>query len=418
MLKKQKIFNKIDTLLDDSIKFTQELIRIPSVNPPGNEIKIADHIKRYLKKFGISSQFLGNKDRPNLIFTIGDNNAKSLLLNAHLDTVPVTGKWETDPFGGIIKGDRLYGRGAADDKAGVSIAVHVARTLLNMDLPCKLIVALTVDEETGASSEIGANLVVEEGIKATQGIVIEPISDRISIGHRGHIWLKIITEGIPAHTSGIEKNGVNAVLKMAKILQALDGLKLPVSNTAAFKGVSTGIEPGTVISGGGIVNTVPARCETISCVRPLPGQNKKEVIDIFRNCLEKLRAKDPQLKYRIEILKFAPGCEINPDVEIVKCLAKNARTVLGKNLPIKGVNVCCDAHFFVDAGIPAICGFGPKCANMHSADEWVSIKSIKDTIEILIGTAIDFFWGTKGGNRSKKGKSNRKKRMEGLLKRG
>ncbi len=186
---------------------------------------------------------------------------------------------------------------------------------------------------------------------------------------------------------------MNAVLKMAKILQALDEFKLPISNTAAFKGVPMGMEPGTVINGGGIVNTVPDRCETISCVRPLPGQGKKEVMDIFRNCLEKLRVKDPQLKYRIEILKFAPGCEINPDVEIVKCLAKNVRAVLGKNLPIKGVTVCCDAHFFVDAGIPTICGFGPKCANMHSANEWVSIKSIKETIKILVGTAIDFLKG-------------------------
>ncbi len=385
----QKTFN-IDKLLNDSIEFTQELIRIPSVNPSGNEVRIATYIKEYLNSIGITSKFLGEEKRPNLIFTIGNNDRKSLLLNAHLDTVPVSGKWKVDPFAGIIKGDKLYGRGAADDKVGVSIIIHIAKALLNMRLPGKLIIALTVDEETGASSEIGANLVVKEGIKADQGIVIEPISDRISIGHRGHIHLKITTEGIPAHTGGIQREGVNAVLKMAKILQALDELKLPVINSEAFKGISMKIEPGTIINGGGVVNTVPERCETISCVRPLPKQSKREIIHIFRDCLEKLKAKDPQLKYKIEIIKSAPGSEISPKTEIVKYLEKNVQEVLGKRLPIKGITQCCDAHFFIDAGIPTICGFGPNGGNIHSFDEWVSIKSIKETIKILMGTVVDF----------------------------
>lgn len=84
-------------MLNDSIKFTQELIRIPSVNPPGNEVRIATYIKEYLNSVGITSKFSGEKKRPNLIFTVGNNDKKSLLLNAHLDTVLVSGKWKVDP---------------------------------------------------------------------------------------------------------------------------------------------------------------------------------------------------------------------------------------------------------------------------------------------------------------------------------
>ena len=148
------------------IKLTQQLIHIPSENPPGNECKIASFVKLFLEGLGLRPKiYRFKKNRSNVVAVLkGSTRNYSLLVSPHMDTVPAGSNWKFPPFGAILRNGKIYGRGASDDKGNLAVLLEVIRSLVERgrDLDYNLIFAATADEETG--STLGLIPLLEKGI--------------------------------------------------------------------------------------------------------------------------------------------------------------------------------------------------------------------------------------------------------------
>ncbi|MDI6798777.1 MAG: M20/M25/M40 family metallo-hydrolase, partial [Candidatus Aenigmarchaeota archaeon] len=248
-----------------------------------------------------------------------------------MDTVPAGDekKWKYPPFSAKVVDNKLYGRGSLDMKSSLAAMVFAMKALSKVELKGNLIFTAVVDEEPGAYSEIGTKFLLKQGIKGDACIVGEPGTKKICIGCKGGYRLKVITRGVSLHTgsSSWEKKekGINAVTKMAKILLALEKLKLKYKPVKIFNGRKPVITPGTLIKGGSGINVVPDYCEATIDIRLMPGQTKAQVKKEILNCIDKLKQKDPQLQAEIQDLMFVPSVYIPKKRKGCKNLRKKCK---------------------------------------------------------------------------------------------
>lgn len=404
---KLNIINEIEKSKAEIIKFSQELIKAESQNPylPDESWKINEPIEKEvarlifnkLKEFGLKPKFVSAlPNRPNVVCSLKKKGKQTLIFNGHMDTAPVKdeSKWKYKPFSAKIIDNKLYGRGSLDMKSSLAAMVFAMKVLSKFKLRGNLIFTAVVDEEPGACSEIGTKYLLKRGIRGNACIIGEPGTDKICIGCKGGYRLKIIVKGKPVHTgSGSwerKEKGINAVTKMAKILLALENLKLKYKQVKIFKGRKPVITPGTLIKGGTAINIVPDYCEATIDIRLMPGQTKEGVKKEILNCIKKLKQKDPQIKTEIQDLMFTPSVYISKNEKIVKDLEENSNFVLGRKPEIGSAGPWNDAHFFIEKGIPTVAGFGPDGENAHAVNEFVCIDSIIQVCKIYALTAYDF----------------------------
>ncbi len=313
-----------------------------------------------------------------------------------MDTVPVSNEkdWKVSPFSAKIIDGNLYGRGAYDMKASLAAMVFTLKVLSELDLNGNLIATFVVDEEPGSCSEIGTKYLLDRGLKGDACIVCEPGTKKICIGTKGGYRLKLISRGESLSTGSSKwerkEKGNNAVINLAKVLLELEKLELTYKETELFKSRKPVITPGTLIKGGSGINVVPDYCEATVDVRLLPSQTKGQVKGEILNCIEKLKEKVPKINIEIRDLMFVPSVYISKTERIVKILKNNAKFILGKEPEIGITGSWCDAHFFIENGIPTICGFGPDGDNFHGVNEFVCVDSIIQTTKIYSLTAYDF----------------------------
>lgn len=404
---KSQIIREIEKSKGDIIKFAQRLVMAKSVNSflsheswkmnKSIEKEVAKLIYNKLKEFGLKPKYIGAlSNRPNVVCQLGNSGKPVLIINGHMDTVAAgdISKWKYPPFLGKVANGKLYGRGGADMKSALAAMVFVMRILSKFKTKGSLIFAAVVDEEPGACSEIGTKYLLKKGLKADACIVGEPGINKICIGTKGGYRIKIITRGESTHAGSSEwerkEEGINAVTKMAKILLALEELKLKYRPINIFKNRKPVITPGALIEGGTGANIVPDYCEAIVDIRLMPEQTKEKVKSEIRNCIKKLQQKDPQIKAEIQDLMFVPPVYISKDEKIVKILKKNAEFILKREPRIGVSGPWCDAYFFIERNIPAICGFGPEGKNIHGIDEFVYVKSVIQANKIYALTAAEF----------------------------
>lgn len=404
---KSKIINEIEKSKAEIIKFSQELIKAKSPNPysPNESWKInrpiekevAELIFNKLKEFGLKPKIVSAlSNRPNIVCSLKKKGKPTLIFNGHMDTVPVgdENKWRYAPFSAKVFDNKLYGRGSLDMKSSLAAMIFAMKVLSKLNLKGNLIFTAVVDEEPGAYSEIGTKYLLKQGLKGDACIVGEPGTKKICIGCKGGYRLKIITKGESIHTGSSswerKEKGINAVTKMAKILLALENLKLKYKPIKIFKGRKPVITPGTLIKGGTGINIVPDYCEATVDIRLMPGQTKKDVKKEILDCIERLKQKDTRIKIEIQDLMFVPSVYISKDEKIVKILEENANFVLGRKPETGPAGPWCDAHFLIKKGIPTICGFGPDGKNQHATNEFVYVDSIIQVCKIYSLTAFDF----------------------------
>ncbi len=402
-----KIIKLVSEKKKEIIKFTQELVKASSVNPylPNESFKINRPIEKKvalvifnkLKEFGLKPKLISAlKNRPNVFCKIGENKNPSLIFNGHMDTVSVgnSSEWKVNPFSAAIIKNKLFGRGALDMKANLAAMVFATGIISELKPRGSLIFTAVVDEEPGAYSEIGTKYLLKKGLNADACIVGEPGMKKICIGTKGGYRFKIIVKGEAVHTgtSAWEKKekGANAVTMMAKILLILENLKFTYKKVKIFKNKKMVITPGTLIQGGLGINIVPDYCEATVDIRLLPAQNKRQIKKEIFNSINKLKIERSKIKIEIQDLMFVPSVYINPTEKIVEVLKNNSKAILKKEPQIGVGGPWCDAHFFIEKGIPTICGFGSEGDNVHGANEFVFIASIIKTCQIYILTAVDF----------------------------
>ncbi|MHA2009322.1 MAG: ArgE/DapE family deacylase [Promethearchaeota archaeon] len=408
---------------DKLVKFIQDLVRIPSVS--GKEEEVQNFIYEKLSELNLSPKYvfpdvqtLKRSDdyfettsftkyryehRPNVAGILkGKGGGNSICLSGHVDVVspePI-GHWSLDPWSGAKDGDFIYGRGAADMKAGVAAIIFVlqafieTKTLLNGDV----LIETTIDEEDGG---IGGNLYMRlTQPKTDAAIITEPTGLTLGIASAGVMYFRVTVRGIPAHAANAHY-GVNSIVKMVPIINALKSLNEKrqkeisyefVEIEPSMKGRATTLNIG-VIKAGDWPSTVPAECILECRIGFPPGETREMVMNQIENTIREVAKKDPWLKENPPQIEWfgwkAKPHEQNPEHPFVKLLEKNVQKSTEIPPSYRGGSAGLDARFFVNHGIPAIT-IGPFGERAHSIDERVSISSTLKTTEIIISTIIDW----------------------------
>jgi len=214
---------RIETLesidIDFLIRLTQDLVRIPTQNPPGNEKSCAEYIHRTLSQWGVETKIIPEpfRHRPQVLATVSGREAgPTLILNGHMDVVPEgsRGHWKYDPYEGVVEEGKIYGRGSSDMKGGLAAMMMLAKLLREKGLPRgKAVFQFVIGEETGDPGT--KHLLSILGNKGDFGIVLEPTSLRVATAEKGLAWLRITWGGKPAHAS-VAEQGINPIEKALK----------------------------------------------------------------------------------------------------------------------------------------------------------------------------------------------------------
>ncbi len=383
------------TYTPDLQNFLQDLVRIPSVNGRDVEKKVAERILAEGRRLGFASRLVFKEEsRPNVLVELGQGE-NGFALIGHMDTV-AEGKaedWRFPPFNASIKDNLLFGRGAADNKAGLACGLYTLAllrdlNLLNLDRH-KVILAGVVDEESGASSPLGVRYLIDSSQLPVRGAIYTYTSDIVCIGHRGLLRVEITTHGQAAHAGLAEWHkrelGHNAVTGLADILLELETLKLPYPDSPGFEHLGCTITPGTLISGGDYPSIVPNHASAMVDIRLMPGQSAEAVLAEVDMVINRVIARRPGLSAEKQVTVNFPGAAIPQDHALVTLAQDYTETFTGRRWEALGAGPGNEGYMLIGAGIPTLCGFGPTGGNPHAPDEWVSLESLPVTVAMYAG---------------------------------
>ena len=369
----------------ETVELLSKLVAIDSVNPslvPGSagEREIAAFVAAWAESAGLQAEVLeATPDRPSvLVRARGTGGGRSLLLCGHFDTVTVEGM--RDPHTPRVDGDRLYGRGAYDMKAGVTAALIACREAAARGLAGDVTVAAVADEE---HASLGAQEVLAS-VRADAAIVTEPTELELVVAHKGFVWSEVEVTGRAAHGSRPHL-GVDAIVKTGPILTAVGALDAALeARTHPLLGRPS--VHASSIQGGEELSSYPARCVVGLERRTLPGETAADVEAELGALLDGCRAADSELEAAQRTLLVREPFEVARDAEIVELVSDAAAEVLGAPPAIAGASYWADAAFIAAAGIPTVM-FGPGGEGAHAAEEWVSISDTDAVARTLVAVA-------------------------------
>lgn len=378
---------RVERLSSEVVDVTRDLIRFQSVNPPGNEVEIADYIYSYLNGLGFHVEKIeARPKRVNVVAKYGGLGprglGKTILFNGHTDVVPAgdLDRWTVNPFEGRVVQDKIIGRGAADMKGALASCLVAARAIVDsgVSLSGNMVIHAVADEENG--SQNGTRTLIAEGLaKADWGVVMEGsvFKGRICVrtAVRGAHWIELETKGRAAHASS-PSSGVNAILKMAKLLLALDDYQLKHRPHELLP--SPTLAAGTQITGGVKENVIPPSCKATIDLRVLPGMTEKSTLDQIASVIRRVEEQDREVKVAIRTKLWWPSAQVDQDHEIVKLARKAGFRVSNHDVLPRGAAGSNDSAFLNIAGIPSVT-FGPgdlETGNAHGADEAVEVEHL------------------------------------------
>jgi succinyl-diaminopimelate desuccinylase len=359
----------------DPVALTRELLHFDTRNPPGYEKDCADYLGRLLEQAGFQvgwHAFAPGRDSL-VARTAGAAGKSALCLTGHLDVVPLgQAAWRYDPFAGQIDGNRLYGRGSTDMKAGVAaMAVAAIRAAQATDHKVPLELVFTASEETGCE---GAHYLVglENALSRPGAMLIgEPTSNYPLVAHKGAFWLQAHTHGVTAHGSMPEK-GDNAIYKAARAALTLEAFRFSDSPDPIL-GAPT-LNTGT-IEGGLNMNSVPDRATLGIDIRTLPGQDHDAL-------LAELKAQLGD-QVELEVLHSTAGIATPASDDWVQSVYDIMAKYLDQRPEERGATYYTDGSIFKPAlGDPPTLVLGPgDPALAHKTDEYCDIQNIRDITE-------------------------------------
>jgi len=376
-----------------AISLLEDLVRIPSVNGRQGETKVSRRILAEADRLGLKAWLTGlEDDRQNVLVETGQGT-RGFALVGHMDTV-AEGEleaWSHPPFAGEVVASRLFGRGAADNKAGIACGLYALallkdNALIDPDLH-RAVLAGVVDEESGANSPLGVRFLLQQGALRVEAAIYTYASDVICIGHRGLLRLMLRAKGQAVHSGSREWDsggiGINAVTGLAEVLLGLEQIVLETSAHPAFEGLSNKVTPGTLIRGGDWQGMVPAWAEACVDVRLLPGCTPNDMITAFEAVIRAVEGRRPGLKVEMEKQVILPAATIPGDHRLVALAQTVTQEHTGRTWPAEGAGPANEGYMLIEAGIPTLCGFGPRGGNTHAPDEWVDLDSIVPTIAMF-----------------------------------
>ncbi len=362
----------------------EQLVAIDSINPdvaPGGagEGEIARFVAVWLERAGLQVDVREvAPDRPNVTAVApGTGGGRSLLLNAHMDTVGVAGMER--PHDPRVEGRRLYGRGAYDMKGGLAAIMHVGAAAAAGRLAGDVIVAAVVDEEYAS---IGTERLVE-CTRADAAVVTEPTELRLCLAHKGFVALELETIGRAAHGSRPDL-GIDAIAKMGRVLVGLEELDGTLRAGARHELLGTGSLHASMIEGGQEFSSYPARCLLSAERRTVPGETPELVEAQVQRVVDRAAEHDGDLHATVSRVFSREPLEIRRDEPIVETLRRHAG-----DPEVIGEPYWTDAGLLAGAGIPTVV-FGPGGEGAHAVVEWADLDQVERCAEILLATARDF----------------------------
>lgn len=380
----------MEKIIKEIINFTKKLVQTPSQNGIDSEREVAKLIFKKLKSFGFSPKIIGSKEHPSIICFLKKAGAKKTIwLESCLDTVPAGDflKWKFSPFLGKILGKRMYGRGAADSKMGISLFSYLAKSLYeNPGFQGNVFLGFDADEQGGNFT--GIKDISKKAPKADICILGYQGMEEISIGARGNLRFKLLILGKAAHTGSRSKKGVNAIHKMQKTIRALLKLSFLKQKEKFFEyGSSLNV---SLIKGGEAVSVVPDKCEAIIDIRTLPSQKSKQVLKEITQELKKIKKKDKNFNFKIEVFQVYNPFLTNPNHSFLKILKKKAKEILKKEIPFSTSGARSVGNLISRKGVAILNGFGCNCGNIHAPNEWVKIEDLPKVFKIYEESLIEF----------------------------
>lgn len=375
--------------MTDIVDLARRLVAIDSVNPaltPGGagEGEIARFVADWLQHAGLEVQMHEvAPGRSNVVAVAhGTGGGRSLMLNAHMDTVGVAGMERPhDPY---IQGNRLYGRGACDMKGGLAAIMAAAAEATARGLRGDVIVTAVVDEEYAS---IGTQALVERR-RADAAIVAEPTALDVCIAHKGFVWLDVETAGVAAHGSRPDL-GVDAIVKMGRVLIALDGLDRALRAAPSHRLLGSGSVHASLIMGGQELSSYPERCRLSIERRTLPGETPQTVEAEMHALLDRIRADDASFQARLTMGLGRDAYAVSEDEPIVRIVRRQATFPRGHEPALVGHAGWMDAALLGAAGIPTVI-FGPGGGGLHATVEWVDLDQVEQCRAILLATTREF----------------------------
>ena len=368
----------------DPLPLLHELVAVNSVNPalvPGapGEAEAAEVCRRAMQGAGLDVVMQAVRPgRPNMIGTLqGRRPGPTIMLCGHTDTVGVDGM--VDPFLPRVEGDRLYGRGAQDMKGGVAAMIAAAGVLAPSWTRGRLIVAAVVDEEHGS---VGAEALVREW-RADAAIITEPTDLKVAIAHKGFAWFEIATHGRAAHGSR-PADGRDAIVRMGRVLNALERLDRDLQLRPAGGLEGTGSLHASIIAGGRELSSYPNLCTLQMERRTVAGEDAETTTREINAILRQLERDDPEFEADARLIAHRVPYRLDAAHPLVVTLG----AVLGESgrssAPV-GMSFWTDAAILGEAGIPTAL-FGPGGAGLHGLIEYVNVEDVLTCRDVLADT--------------------------------
>lgn len=372
-----------------AIKFLQDLIQIESVNPPGNELGVAEAIAGHVKNPGLSCEIKPfSKNRANMIVRLEgkDSSRPPLIFNGHLDTVPIGDNlWEHPPFSGNMVDGKIYGRGACDMKGGVAALIEAMICLKEAgeELEHDVIFIGTAGEEVDC---VGAKMMVEEDIlkKAGAMVIAEPSNGRVFTAHKGVLWLEIKLFGKTAHAS-MPDQGINAIIHMSELIERLKKFTFYAEEHGLLGKPSLTV---STIEGGVKTNVVPDQCRITLDIRTVPGMKHEKIIHQISELLEELKAEIKNFQPELNVLNNLPALENMKNDSFVRLCLEVNQELYNMKPEEKGANYYTDASiFFPQLKLPTVI-YGPGNEKLaHQPNEYVEVKKYIQAIEYYVELA-------------------------------
>ena len=403
MITDKDILKKIDEMQEKIIQFHQQIIKIPSENPPGKYKEISEFVCSKFEELGLNTI----SKRKNVVGTRGGSEHPSLIVYGHMDTVPAYEGWtKAGPFSAEIIDGKIYGRGSCDDKACITAEIFALQALqeLNVELEGKLTLLATIDEETGGFN--GAKYVLDKGLVSGDACLLGDGRGNFPAAYTGGFLLvTFLIKGKKAHALSFpdipiyrnEYSGVNSIQKMIGVLNFLTQLQAEFLNTETkypnFPGHPSKVSTVNIakIEGGEKISTVPDKCLLYCLINTIPEQDVESIKNRIIQFTENARVVDPDLDINAQFTMSYEPFIANVTTKFANSVQKAVTSVYREEREFKLFQSANDGHFFHEKGIETILmGTGSYECNVHAADEFVYIKDLLDTTKIFALTIFNY----------------------------
>ncbi|UOD27414.1 ArgE/DapE family deacylase [Massilia violaceinigra] len=402
----EKLVDWIDAHFDEQVAFLQEVIRIPTDTPPGNNAPHADAVATMVEALGWSAEKhavpeqavrdYGMESITNLIvrrpYAAG---GPTIALNAHGDVVPPGDGWVHPPYGAVVEDGFIYGRAAAVSKSDFSTYIFAVRALEALGVPLKgaLELHFTYDEEFGGL--LGPGWLLEQKLTKPDFVIAAGFSYNIVTAHNACLQLEVTVHGKSGH-GAMPETGHDALQAATRILNAIYG-QLP--ELKKIKSKVAGIDSPTMlvgrIDGGTNTNVVPGKVVLKMDRRMIPEEDPVAVEAQVRALIED--AVRDEAGIRVEIRRLLLSHALRPlpgQDKLVASLQKNGRQVIGEEITAHGTPLYADARLYGEHGIPAVLyGAGPRTvpeSNAKKADERLALEDLRKATKVVALTLLDF----------------------------